>query len=187
MPASWPSDSPCARQSGTFTVLDVATPGRGNYLEPLKIVLPETDLFVPNADEAELILGERDPVRQAMAFHELGAHRVVITRGERGSFRYRRTIASSSAPTPCRSSTAREAETRSTPATSRACSKGDRSSTASNSPAPWRELRALGRHDGGRLHARGSRELHQAPPARTRVDRLKSSEPASAKKRVTDD
>jgi sugar/nucleoside kinase (ribokinase family) len=73
-----------ARQAGTFTVLDVATPGHGNYLEPLKVVLPHTDLFVPNTDEAELILGEHDPVRQAMAFHELGARRVVITRGERG-------------------------------------------------------------------------------------------------------
>jgi sugar/nucleoside kinase (ribokinase family) len=73
-----------ARQGGTFTVLDVATPGRGHYLEPLKVVLPHTDLFVPNTDEAELILGEPDPVRQAVAFHQLGARRVVITCGERG-------------------------------------------------------------------------------------------------------
>jgi sugar/nucleoside kinase (ribokinase family) len=73
-----------ARQAGTFTVLDVATPGQGNYLEPLKVVLPHTDLFVPNADEAALILGENDPVRQARAFHDLGARRVVVTRGELG-------------------------------------------------------------------------------------------------------
>jgi len=73
-----------ARQAGTFTVLDVATPGPGNYLEPLKIVLPHTDVFVPNADEAELILGETDPARQARIFHDLGARRVVITRGEMG-------------------------------------------------------------------------------------------------------
>jgi len=73
-----------ARQTGTMTVLDVATPGPGNYLEPLKVVLPHTDVFVPNADEAELILGETDPVRQARLFHEMGARRVVITRGEQG-------------------------------------------------------------------------------------------------------
>lgn len=74
-----------ARRAGTVTVLDVATPGPGHYLEPLKIVLPHTDVFVPNTDEAELILGgETDPVRQALAFHELGARRVVITRGEHG-------------------------------------------------------------------------------------------------------
>ena len=54
-----------ARKSGTITLLDVATPGPGNYLEPLRTVLPHTDIFVPNTDEAALILGEDDPVRQA--------------------------------------------------------------------------------------------------------------------------
>jgi sugar/nucleoside kinase (ribokinase family) len=73
-----------ARQAGTLTLLDVATPGPGNYLEPLRVVLPHTDVFVPNADEAELILGESDPVRQARAFREMGAQRVVITRGAMG-------------------------------------------------------------------------------------------------------
>jgi sugar/nucleoside kinase (ribokinase family) len=73
-----------ARRAGTLTLLDVATPGPGSYLEPLKTVLPHTDIFVPNTDEAELILGEHDPVRQALAFHEMGAARVVITRGEHG-------------------------------------------------------------------------------------------------------
>ncbi len=73
-----------ARQSGTKTLLDVATPGPGNYLEPLRTILPHTDVFVPNSDEAELILGERDPVRQALIFHDMGARRVVITLGEHG-------------------------------------------------------------------------------------------------------
>jgi sugar/nucleoside kinase (ribokinase family) len=73
-----------ARAAGTVTLLDVATPGPGHYLEPLKVVLPHTDVFVPNTDEAALILGERDPVRQALAFHAMGARRVVITCGEAG-------------------------------------------------------------------------------------------------------
>jgi sugar/nucleoside kinase (ribokinase family) len=73
-----------ARQAGTITVLDVATPGPGNYLAPLEAVLPHTDVFVPNADEAALILGEPDPIRQARAFARMGARRVVITRGELG-------------------------------------------------------------------------------------------------------
>lgn len=73
-----------ARANGTLTLLDVATPGPGDYLERLRIVLPETDVFVPNTDEAELILGESDPVRQARAFREMGARRVVITLGEKG-------------------------------------------------------------------------------------------------------
>jgi sugar/nucleoside kinase (ribokinase family) len=73
-----------ARAAGTMTLLDVATPGPGQYRDPLAVVLPHTDIFVPNADEAELILGESDPVRQARTFHDMGARRVVITCGERG-------------------------------------------------------------------------------------------------------
>jgi sugar/nucleoside kinase (ribokinase family) len=73
-----------ARAAGTLTLLDVATPGPGDYVDRLRVVLPQTDVFVPNTDEAELILGESDTVRQARAFHEMGARRVVITLGERG-------------------------------------------------------------------------------------------------------
>jgi sugar/nucleoside kinase (ribokinase family) len=75
-----------ARARGTLTVLDVATPGPGSYLDPLRVVLPHTDLFLPNTDEAALILGgEADPVRQALAFRDLGARRVVVTCGDRGA------------------------------------------------------------------------------------------------------
>jgi sugar/nucleoside kinase (ribokinase family) len=73
-----------ARAAGTLTLLDVATPGPGQYLDRLKVVLPQTDIFVPNTDEAELILGESDPIRQAHTFRDLGARRVVITLGDRG-------------------------------------------------------------------------------------------------------
>jgi sugar/nucleoside kinase (ribokinase family) len=73
-----------ARAAGTVVMLDVATPGPGDYLGPLATVLPHTDVFVPNCDEAELILGENDPVIQARRFHEMGAQRVVITCGDRG-------------------------------------------------------------------------------------------------------
>jgi sugar/nucleoside kinase (ribokinase family) len=73
------------RQRGTMTVLDVATPGPGNYREPLRRVLPHTDVFLPNTDEAALILGETDPLRQALEFHEMGARRVVITQGKEGA------------------------------------------------------------------------------------------------------
>jgi len=72
------------RKAGGKTLLDVVTPGPGAYIEPLRTVLPHTDVFVPNTDEATLILGETDPVRQARIFHEMGARRVVITRGEHG-------------------------------------------------------------------------------------------------------
>ena len=94
-----------ARRAGTVTVLDVATPGPGHYLEPLKVVLPHTDVFVPNTDEAELILGETDPVRQALTFHDLGAHQGRHPR-RTGRYRLRAVCASNLAPTPSRSSTA---------------------------------------------------------------------------------
>jgi sugar/nucleoside kinase (ribokinase family) len=75
-----------ARAAGTMTVLDVVTPAQpADYLRLLRPVLPFVDVFLPNTDEATLILGEADPVRQALAFHELGAKRVVVTRGEHGS------------------------------------------------------------------------------------------------------
>ncbi len=74
-----------ARARGIVTVLDVVTPGPGDYLDRLRPILPETDVFLPNSDEGLTILGEHDPVRQALIFHELGAKRVVITCGGAGS------------------------------------------------------------------------------------------------------
>ncbi len=73
------------RRAGTTTVLDVACPGRADYLAKLTPVLRETDVFLPNTDEATLILGETDPVRQADAFRQLGAGRVVVTMGGEGA------------------------------------------------------------------------------------------------------
>lgn len=72
------------RKAGGHTILDVVTPGEGNYIEPLRKVLPYTDVFKPNTDEAALILGEHDPIKQARAFREMGARRVVITMGDGG-------------------------------------------------------------------------------------------------------
>jgi sugar/nucleoside kinase (ribokinase family) len=74
-----------ARKQGTITVLDVATPGPGAYLRHLWPLLPEVDVFLPNTDEATLILGEPEPALQARMFHDLGARRVVITMGENGA------------------------------------------------------------------------------------------------------
>jgi sugar/nucleoside kinase (ribokinase family) len=74
-----------ARKSGAKTVLDVATPGRAEYLSRLEKLLPHVDVFSPNNHEAELISGEHDPVRQAELFRRLGAATVVITLGSEGS------------------------------------------------------------------------------------------------------
>jgi sugar/nucleoside kinase (ribokinase family) len=75
-----------ARQAGVKTVLDVVTPGPGrDYLAALRPLLPQTDLFLPNTDEARLITGQSDPLKQASLFHELGAGTVVITCGGDGA------------------------------------------------------------------------------------------------------
>jgi sugar/nucleoside kinase (ribokinase family) len=72
--------------AGTFVAVDVACPGKADYLPALRAVLPHVDLFHVNSDEAALILGEReDPLRQARELHQLGARRVVVTLGEKGA------------------------------------------------------------------------------------------------------
>jgi sugar/nucleoside kinase (ribokinase family) len=74
-----------ARKAGVKTVLDVVTPGPGEYLSQLERLLPLVDVFLPNQTEADLICGESDPVRQAEAFRRLGAGTVVITMGGEGA------------------------------------------------------------------------------------------------------
>jgi sugar/nucleoside kinase (ribokinase family) len=74
-----------AREAGAQTVLDVATPGPGDYLSRLEQLLPHVDVFLPNDHEATLITGETDPWRQAELFHRLGAKSVIVTQGDRGS------------------------------------------------------------------------------------------------------
>jgi sugar/nucleoside kinase (ribokinase family) len=74
-----------ARKAGAKTVLDVVTPGPGDYLSKLTPVLPEVDVFLPNDHEAQLITGESDPWKQAEQFHRLGARTAIVTQGERGS------------------------------------------------------------------------------------------------------
>jgi sugar/nucleoside kinase (ribokinase family) len=74
-----------ARRAGARTVLDVGTPGPGDYLPSLEPLLPHVDVFTPNHHEAELITGEKDPLRQAERFRALGARTVVITMGGAGA------------------------------------------------------------------------------------------------------
>jgi len=74
-----------ARGYGVTTVLDVVLPGPGDYLAGMEKVLAETDVFLPNDDEAAALTGLSDPIEQAQRFREAGAATVVITRGEAGS------------------------------------------------------------------------------------------------------
>jgi sugar/nucleoside kinase (ribokinase family) len=74
-----------ARAAGAKTVLDVVLFGGEHYWETLARILPETDVFLPNDDEAAIITGIKDPMEQAERFRQAGAKTVVITRGDRGS------------------------------------------------------------------------------------------------------
>lgn len=74
-----------ARKHGVKTVLDVVVPGKGDHLAQLKKLLPHVDVFLPNNQEAELICGETDALRQAEFFQHLGAGTVVITQGGDGA------------------------------------------------------------------------------------------------------
>ena len=70
-----------ARAAGVITMLDIVLPGAGDHWRGLAPVLAETDIFLPNNDEAEVITGTADPCRQAEQFREAGAKTVVITCG----------------------------------------------------------------------------------------------------------
>ncbi len=74
-----------ARKAGAGTVLDVVTPGPADYLNQLDRLLPYVDVFLPNSHEAELITGERDPVRQAETFHRMGVGTAIVTLGGEGA------------------------------------------------------------------------------------------------------
>lgn len=79
-----------ARARGVLTVLDVAVPGhsddeRHRLMGQLTQLLPHTDVFLPNEDEARLITGQNDPVAQAEMFRDAGAGTAVITMGGNGS------------------------------------------------------------------------------------------------------
>ncbi|MGL5094972.1 MAG: carbohydrate kinase family protein, partial [Planctomycetia bacterium] len=74
-----------ARVHGCATMLDVVTPGPDlDYEGALSRVLPQTDVFLPNTDEAAVMSGLHDPVEQAEHFLRLGAKTVVVTRGGDG-------------------------------------------------------------------------------------------------------
>jgi sugar/nucleoside kinase (ribokinase family) len=84
-PASLANLFRLARAAGVTTVLDVVLPGPGDYWPALARVLPETDVFLPNRDEGEVMTGLADPCRQAERFRSAGARTVVITCGAEGT------------------------------------------------------------------------------------------------------
>lgn len=74
-----------AREHDVLTVLDVVLAEERDYSEWFGCVLPLTDIFLPNTDEAALLTGETDPVRQAERFCNDGATTAIVTLGEGGA------------------------------------------------------------------------------------------------------
>jgi sugar/nucleoside kinase (ribokinase family) len=74
-----------ARAGGAKTVLDVVLLGGPEQYAALESLLPETDVFLPNNDEAAVLSGRKEPMEQAEFFRQAGAKTVVITCGSEGS------------------------------------------------------------------------------------------------------
>jgi sugar/nucleoside kinase (ribokinase family) len=74
-----------AHRQGALTVLDVVFADPQQAFAMVKDALPETDVFLPNTDEARLMTGLSDPLEQAACFHQFGAKTVVITLGAKGA------------------------------------------------------------------------------------------------------
>ena len=73
------------RENGVVTVLDVVVPQGFSAGDDWKTLLPLTDYFLPNDDEAETLTGESTPENQLRALREMGATTVVVTQGEGGA------------------------------------------------------------------------------------------------------
>lgn len=74
-----------ARRLGVITALDVVLPEHGDFWGQIQPVLPYTDFFFPNNDEAFRITGERDPLNQATRFVQAGCRTAVVTCGRDGT------------------------------------------------------------------------------------------------------
>ena len=76
-----------ARGRGVTTVLDVVVPA-GDASDARRLlagILPFTDYFLPNDEEARALTGETAPTRQAVHFLEGGCGTVLITQGKKGT------------------------------------------------------------------------------------------------------
>jgi len=76
-----------ARERGITTVLDVVIPANdaSASMRQLTEILPATDYFLPNDEEAHALTGETAPVRQAARFLEAGCGTVLLTQGKKGT------------------------------------------------------------------------------------------------------
>jgi len=74
-----------ARQAGVVRLLNVVLPVEGDFREAVMQVMPFTDLFVLNNDEAARLTGIDDCREQAHEFRRAGCRTVVVTCGAAGA------------------------------------------------------------------------------------------------------
>lgn len=74
-----------ARRFGAITALDVVLPEQGEFWSRIQPVLPFTDYFFPNNDEAARITGQSDPWKQAETVVAAGCRTAVVTCGGEGT------------------------------------------------------------------------------------------------------
>lgn len=73
------------RGAGVATVVDVVVPEGFSAAGDLAPLLPHIDFLLPNDDEARLLTGESDPLRQVRALLDGGVGTVVVTLGKQGA------------------------------------------------------------------------------------------------------
>lgn len=74
-----------ARESGVVTVLNVVISETTDTMAWLNPVLPWTDVFICNNDEAHRITQKTVPLEQAIALQNMGAKTSIVTQGEHGA------------------------------------------------------------------------------------------------------
>jgi len=78
-----------ARQANKLTMLDTGwdlNNWQPDTIKDLKVILQETNLFMPNFEEAQAITGEKTPQEAAAALQSFGPEIVVVKCGSEGSY-----------------------------------------------------------------------------------------------------
>jgi sugar/nucleoside kinase (ribokinase family) len=73
-----------ARGRGLVTSLDTQWDSQGKWMSELAACLPLVDLLFANDEEARMLTGSTDPVKQAAVLREHGASAIVLKRGPEG-------------------------------------------------------------------------------------------------------
>lgn len=97
----WSFAHPALANAQTSTLARIASEGRSllldvnykpadlppaNDMEQLRLAMPHVDVLMPNARDAELMVGNLDRVETIKALHQLGAKRIVLKCGAEGAY-----------------------------------------------------------------------------------------------------